>query len=391
MKKAVLLLTCVFLVGCSVPASSEVDNVQPQEESEEFEDVENEYTDIEPELALINFGISSSDISKSIYGDNISGYSVAIDDYIVDVYPHDNYILYCAKMENEDYPMLIYMYDQEHLGTYEYSQNLIDLFLQNNSLDNISSIKTQAVKLDKQKLIYCAWIKASNAVDFPLSVAYLPDNDYFFTVNQEEYKSLYEQGNYDKIYDNVTKYIDDNTPELYDSAYTIQKILEPIIDNWDSLTIYYDEVDKYSTFYDSAVTSLGNDIHFVPYATSRDKNINAIVGFYNTDWLFFDNITITSTDNIKVNASDYSKIEDVCDNGNILESYRYEIYDDDLQNLLAEQEHIIRFSNTREQKNIDYDMTQAEFDALSKISSFQNVRNILSDLLFRFNLRADEQ
>lgn len=54
-----------------------------------------------------------------------------------------------------------------------------------------------------------------------------------------------------------------------------------------------------------------------------------------------------------------------------------------IEELLSSPSHTIRFT-AHDDTHKDYEMSREEYEALSVISNFQDVRNILSDLLFWF-------
>lgn len=389
MKKKILALTCILLLtGCSANTNtpSISDEISDTPDASSSSSSENDSAELDVESEITTFGMSSSDISSKIFNEQIDGYSVSIDDYDVDVFPYENYLLYCVRMSNEESPILIYIYDQKYHGTAKYSEALLQEFL--SSLDIFPNVNMQNVSLDNGFLISCAWIPNSHANDFPLSVKYLPQTDYFLSCDIDEYNAACIEGRYDDLFADINTYINTSNPPTYDSAYSIQAALSPIMEYWDELEVMYDPVENFAQFYCANVTDLDNNIHFVPYAASNERNIHARIGFYSSDWLFFDNIIITASDNLYINCLGSKKIEDVTQNGSVLELYNYTFDDDDdLAQLLTTSDHIIRFSSHYADESVDYEMSEEEFTALKRISNFQGMYNFLSDLRFNFELR----
>lgn len=329
------------------------------------------------------FALSSDDIAQIIYGEKVDSFSKQTDEYIVDVFPNKDYFVFCVTLEGENYPFLVYTYDQAQAGTANSAEALIQPFI--DTLTENKNLKTSSYNVSdsSRKIISCAWVNDSAAKNFPFTMQLSPDTDYFLYADIEEYKLACKEGRYDDILSDVQTYIDNANPPSYDNAYILQSILLPIVEDWEYIEVQYDPVENYAKFFYTDTNSINANVHFVPYASTNEKKIRLLIGFYDSDWLFFDRITISSNENIRISASDDGKIEDVMNGGKIYEAYDISLDDDDLEELLSSEEHIIRF----ESKNgtyKDYEMSDKEYKALSSISKFQDVRNILSDLLFHF-------
>ncbi|MBD5394989.1 MAG: hypothetical protein HDR71_12170 [Lachnospiraceae bacterium] len=395
--KFIIAIFAILLAGCGQKDSTSTNSAEAPELVSEGTDVlVNEKADNEVVLSQENtndtpistFNISAVDIAKTIYGKSVDSYSKNINEYHVDVFPDENYFVFCVSSVEENFPMLVYTYDQSKSGTRESSDNLIKPFL--DSLSDTQNIKVGACNTDdsSRDVISYAYIIDSDITNFTPTVQISSDTDYFLHADTEEYKLACTEGRYNDIFHDVQSYIDECNPPTYDSAYTIQSILSPIINDWESIKVEYDSIENHATFYYSNVENINNDIHFVPYALTNERNIRSLIGFYDSDWLFFDSIIISSDDNIRISASK-NKIEDVVNGGRVYEAYIYAIDDDDLNQLLSSPDHTIRFKGKNDDY-IDYAMTDKEYEALVAISKFQNVRNILSDLLFHFQKRQPE-
>ncbi len=331
------------------------------------------------------FEISASDIARTIYGKDVEYFSKNVSGFNVDVFPNENYLLFCVSSEKSDFPILIYAYDQSKGGTPESSANLIQPFI--DTLPSTLDIQCEAFNLgdSMRRIVYCAWIKNSNAQDFPLTLQILPDTDYFFFADIDEYLNACAEGRYNDILANVQTYIENTNPPEYDNAYTLQTILTPICKEWNNIEVQYDSVEKEATFFYSNVNCISDDIHFVPYAKTNEKYINLLMGFYDSDWLFFDEIILSSDENITISVSK-KKIEDVISGGTIYEAYDASLDDKALEQLLQYSGYTLRFKGKNDDFK-DYEVTSNEYEALITIAKFQNVRNILSDLLYHFQMR----
>ena len=345
-------------------------------------------SDTEPNQKNIfsnTFEISASSIAQNIYGKNVESFSKDIAGYNVDIFPNEDYLLFCVSSKEDDFPMLIYAYDQAKGGTPESASDLIQPFI--NTLPSSFDVQCEAYNLSdsSRQIVYCAWIKNSNAQSFPLTIQIIPDTDYFLFTDIDEYKNACTEGRYNDIFSSVHSYIDSTNPPVYDNAYILQSILTPIYEDWKNIDVQYDSVEKNAFFYYSDVNTISDSIHFIPYAKTNEKEIHAIIGFYDSDWLFFDEIIISSDENLTVSVSK-NKIEEVINGKTIYEAYDITLDNDTLEQLLQSPIHTLRFKGKNDSYK-DYEMTDREYKALITIAKFQNVRNILSDLLFRFQQR----
>ena len=388
----ILLFICILTCGCS---SHDDINTQDTasaipDPSVEIEQSEQSEADTIHNPHLESFEMSSLEIARFIYGDDVEYYSQNIGSYTVDIFPKNEYLLFCVSTSQSNFPILVYAYDQTKSGTSSSCDELLLPFIKNFS--NTSDVLYNAYSVNcgdsSRHIISCVWIKDSNLQDYPLTVQLLPPTDYFLSVDIDWYNSACNEGRYNDIFDSVNSYIQNTDPPGYDNAYSIKSCLAPIMEHWDNVSVTYDPIDNYATFYYSGADCINDTIHLVPYATTDDKNIHVLTGFYDTDWLFFNRITISSSENITFSTNN-NKIEDVISGNRIYEAYDTSWSEDEISEFLSSSQHIIRFSNANSESQ-DFEVTSQEFDAISYISHFYNIRNILSDLRYHFQLRQNE-
>ncbi|MEY8324537.1 hypothetical protein AALB47_11580 [Lachnospiraceae bacterium 54-11] len=388
----VLLLTLSFIIyGCGTTdtitgnSKKEMLNLQTPSPEISTQQATSNVESTNEVSTSSTFKISASDIAHNIYGKDVELFSKSVAGYDVDIFPNGSYLLFCVSSKEDDFPMLIYAYDQSKCGTPESAQNLIQPFIDTLSPELDIQCAAYNVSNSGRQILYCAWVKNSNAKEFPFTIQILPDTDYFLHADIDEYKNACTEGRYNDILSDVQAYIADVNPPEYDNAYILQTILLPICENWESIDVRYDDIEKNATFFYSGLNSITENTHFVPYAKTNEKEIHSLIGFYAPDWLFFDNIIISSDENINISTSK-NKIEEVIAGGTIYEAYDVSLDDDTLEQLCQSQNHTLRFKGKNDNYK-DYEMTATEYEALITISKFQNVRNILSDLLFHFQKR----
>lgn len=224
--------------------------------------------------------------------------------------------------------------------------------------------------------------------EYPNSVS---ENDFFSNIDKEEYYSNYHSGRYDLIYEDVLGYINEYTPIDTDNAYTLKEILDPVMEVWDDVAINYDSFEEQASFYCNGVQNISQTIHFVPYATTKDRNIFVSVGFMSDDWLFTDDIQIKTSDDYIRLYSPITETQDVLNGGMIQEMFSYSFDDDDIAEFNTSNSHVMRFSNDDSGRYLDFTMTKEEEHAFDVISRFWNVRNQLDDLAYNYYRRLEQQ
>lgn len=202
--------------------------------------------------------------------------------------------------------------------------------------------------------------------------------------NYDEFNSYVVSGQYDIIYDMASKHIQNTDISDNDNAYTLLSTLQPIKDIWDEIDIRYDEVENYATFYYKGLDSISDSCHFVPYSTSVDRNIFVLSGFYNDDWIFFDNLLIESNDSPLKPSTFRDKIEEVKNNGVIYEAQVYTFDDSDINTFNTLDSHNIKFKNDRNQSELTYLLSSDEESAFDAISKFWDIRNAISNLAYSY-------
>ena len=397
MRKKYIALTflTLFLFGCERSVESTKENLNYPETISQETSIQNESAsqsqtfdaspNIDETLDSLTFGITSKEIAQIIYNKEVESYSKNIASYNIDVFPNGDYLLFCVTLKEDQFPSLIYTYDQAKPGRDKSATALIKTFINNFPIESDVKQVSYNVGDSTNQMISCLYIKNSKVVNFPLTIKIVPETDYFLTIDTEEYKAACKEGRYNDILQDAQSYIDNTSPASYDNAYTLVSVLTPIVEYWDNIKVDYDSIEKVATFSYKGINKIDSNTHFFPYATTNEKQIHSLIGFYDSDWSFFESIIISSNKNIDISAS-YNKFEKVADNGQIYEAYDTSLEDDVLEELLSSPAHTIRFV-AKDGTLKDYEMSSEEYEALVVISKFQNVRNILSDLLFCFQNR----
>lgn len=219
-----------------------------------------------------------------------------------------------------------------------------------------------------------------------LPEGHYPDNDFLsIEDNYNTFQEYRNQGKYTELYELLQQHLKTDDVKKNDSAYKAIEILDKIMPYIDSVDIEYDEIDGKGTIKYKSIKDISSEIHIVPIAYTTKNGLTIDVGFEKTDWLFFDKVTITGKeDNWSRTMKSYEKVQDVISGSTIRESIFESINAEDLLDISQNSAPIIRFQNQKEDKKIDYQLSQDEIRACEAISAFDTISTELSDLLWDY-------
>lgn len=215
-----------------------------------------------------------------------------------------------------------------------------------------------------------------------LPEGHYPKND--FLSNEENYNLFIKyrnEGKYKELYNILNQHISQDDVLENDSAYTAISILSSIIPYLDEVNIEYDDISQEGIIKYKSVNDISSSVHIVPIAHTTSKGIVALLGFEKQDWLFFNKITITGEkENWLNNVILNDKSTDIISGNTIRESIKSDITIDHILDIANNPNAIIRFENTKDDKSIDYQLSDDERNAMIIVSKFANIGNELAQL-----------
>lgn len=340
-----------------------------------------------PELS-ITFECTSSEIAKHLLGEESDCYTNVVSGYTVDTFRKDYVYVYIVTAPDEEYPGLIYIYDPESPTNTTNSMSLFNNLLNTNA--NMDDVNSGNFELDDGYSLVAYLCKtSSDTANFPIQILQ-PDNDFILSLGTDTYNDMIIKGQYNTLYNNAQDYINANTPPTYDNAYWIVKYLEPIVSDWNNVTLSYDEFSDTTHFYYKNLTEINSSTHFIPYGEvdTYGFELKILIGFYASEWLFFDEVEIScEPDNISIGPVS-SKTEEVINGSTILEyidgsAYVISNLDENIENLLSSEDHTIRFINDND-KYYDFSMSKDEIEALRVMNNIKNAYHNLQYIARRF-------
>lgn len=196
---------------------------------------------------------------------------------------------------------------------------------------------------------------------------YVPEQDFFSdetnrnTVND----SLYTH-NFDQIISAAETYIAEQNPAETDSVFSILDYAQQGQQILANCTVVTDEFEGENTIYGS-VQEISSSVNFVPYLDDSIANskIRVIAGFEKNDWLFMETVKI------KVGEDDYIKdyfdyfdvTRETLGGSTILEEVEYSLSYEEVEQLLAATDPVIRFEGEND-ATYDHQMTTEELTSL---------------------------
>lgn len=220
--------------------------------------------------------------------------------------------------------------------------------------------------------------------ELPVFISEIAINDFFFDDdNISFYNESSNRAAYEKLYERVLSYIEENDLKGHDSAYEIIDILQPVQKSMEKVEIQYDDFNNVATIYYQGLTDISSQNHIVPFITTNDNKMNILVGFEKDGWLFADNLHF-NIDGEQESFGSFDPDRHTLGGSRIREEYIKTNYDDDLTEMIINANEVrMRFKGDK--GNLDYTLTNDDIEALKTIQTFNGVRNDLSNLLYRFD------
>ena len=140
--------------------------------------------------------------------------------------------------------------------------------------------------------LYVISIEHDSSFDFSqllFSAAEKATTDFFASeYNIEQYTRFWRSGDFQALYDLVNNHFEQGNTQLYDSAWQILDLLSPIMEVIDQITVVYDAFDDVATVFYHGLTDVSRSQMFIPYATTVRNDMNILVGFHHSGWIFSD-------------------------------------------------------------------------------------------------------
>lgn len=381
-----LFISVLMLVGCG-----ESEENASKEETNEGNDVQAES---EPEYDLDDakkLGITMDDVI------NVENVQKEIEEYskvktyetddglTVDVINRDSTLsLYTYKFEGEDYPsVVIAKTNAVPIVNEDAVKILSDIMV---SLDEDVYPFAEVVpgmEEDNYLTVGIVFNNEHDIKDLPVFISDIATDDYFSNSdNVEFFNESSSHAEYKELYEHANSYIEKNDVKGHDSAHEIIEILEPVYELMDKVEIQYDDFENVSTIYYEGLTDVGDSNHIVPFIMTSDNEMSLLVGFERDGWLFSNNLYF-NIDGERESFGSYDPDRDTLGGSRIREEYIKTNYDEELiESIINANEVKMRFEGDKGE--LDYTLTDTDKKAIETIQSFNNIKNNLSNLLYRF-------
>lgn len=171
---------------------------------------------------------------------------------------------------------------------------------------------------------------------------------------------------------------DENTSDFISSLHNV--VLEAM-NCMKNVSVEHDDLTGKTQVDYGGITGLSQDVHF--YTSIQDGFVHYWIGFYSSDWLFFDKIYI-KPDNGDVQARTYSSYDvtrDILDFG-ISESVQISFYDKDLQVLRTADSISIRFENSENGSKLDVELSEDEIRAIDVLNDLNDCHKEISGMIY---------
>lgn len=214
----------------------------------------------------------------------------------------------------------------------------------------------------------------------------LPSPTDFFSdeARQADYVDMYESYQYSALYDYVSAYIEETAPDDNDSAYYILDLIEPLLPYEEIWSVSHDDFDDSYSISFSGADEISN-------SQSVEVNVNGTmldiaVGFVKSDWLFFDEVSISIDGDVtNYYFKSYDVERDVISGGKIKEYVFCDFDSDVLTQLKSAERVVLRFTNSDTSENYDRTLSQDEINALYIGFLLRRNNAELSNLLYHYN------
>ena len=118
----------------------------------------------------------------------------------------------------------------------------------------------------------------------------------------------------------------------------------------------------------------------------NDGGITLTAGFCDSDWLFFDEVTISLEDQENITHSfDFYEVNREVINYGIKESVAYTPTSEEIEKFINSSNGIIRFKNSGDEKHLDFQLSTDEIQAVNTLFKIKKAERGLSIYLSWFN------
>ncbi|UUI41139.1 hypothetical protein [Oceanobacillus oncorhynchi] len=388
MKKVlfVLLLTS-FLAACGDSSSTEEEsNNRAEEENNDSqtEEVASETSNEEPVAdTQKKLGLKTEDIfhAELFEDQEESLQSYDYENMKIDVVDNDPFRIFVYYIDDSEYASGLVL--RNNGNNKDLSQETFDFFY-NDMDESIQNASRQFKRADGDNYLIGVIFNGEIDIDNPpIDLSEISGKDFFLDEeNVELYRNALNTAEYQEIYNKATSYLDDNEVSEYDSANEIIEILEPIQDYMDEIEVEYDDFDDVSTLYYQGLNDISSENYIVPFITTEENSMNLLIGFEKENWLFAENV-IFNIDGERESFGTFDFDTETLGGRLIREEDIKTNIDDELIEEIVEADEVkMRFEGSKGE--LDYTLTANDINAIKTISSFNGIRNELSNLLHRF-------
>ncbi len=264
----------------------------------------------------------------------------------------------------------------------ESEEDLIITNIAEEESQTYGGVKIESVNNNEYKhFVFYAESKETNS-DIYRSTKTLPKDLFETEEDYEHIKNLVDTFSFNELLELTNNYLEKN-PESKGNAYSINRILtsnERILDYIKIAKNYYDNVEQRSYVYYPGVEEINSNTHFISYIDEKEPK--AEFGFEASDWLFFDQIIISSSDDdpIKIDIDYFDVNRDILSGAGIMEKTKPRLLSNiDLIPFIDSKEIIIRFKSTETEDYLDFEITSEEIQAYEMAILLRETFKDLSD------------
>jgi len=382
----VLLLTS-FLAACGDSSSTEEESNNRAEEENNDSQTEEVASETSNEELVADtqkkLGLKTEDIfhAELFEDQEESLQSYDYENMKIDVVDNDPFRIFVYYIDDSEYASGLVL--RNNGNNKDLSQETFDFFY-NDMDESIQNASRQFKRADGDNYLIGVIFNGEIDIDNPpIDLSEISGKDFFLDEeNVELYRNALNTAEYQEIYNKATSYLDDNEVSEYDSANEIIEILEPIQDYMDEIEVEYDDFDDVSTLYYQGLNDISSENYIVPFITTEENSMNLLVGFEKENWLFAENV-IFNIDGERESFGTFDFDTETLGGRLIREEDIKTNIDDELIEEIVEADEVkMRFEGSKGE--LDYTLTANDINAIKTISSFNGIRNELSNLLHRF-------
>lgn len=283
-----------------------------------------------------------------------------------------------AKPDNEELSTVFFLYGGNYGSIFQRmateSQNAVATYCKQMGLAvNVSKHENGSTSV----LSVNAPDSGFNVEDLPISVAQFRSESAFLSdkVRHDTCQKLLEECRYSDLYEYISTFTSDNEIEEIDVVLKMQSSAEKLAELSVNCIITVDPVEKETRIQYATPKDIDANTNVVPIfsANSFGMSEEYKLGFRQSDWLFFDEISIYSK-NLESQSESYDLWEtnrDVL--GGEIQEYVFSYLD--VASYVDDEDVTIRFTNTEKREHIDHLLTDAELTAIRTLSEIKNLHS----------------